>query len=159
MGATVCAAVAGDPELELVAGVDPGAVGQQVEGITIAGEPDALLESLAGNALRLGIKASVDGTAFPFALAPVGGRVAVEGAGDEARATFVFETTDVDRLNAVLLLTSFRREAISFPEDQLGRWAVAVRTLEVVRWARRALLARVVHGESWESSVRSALTS
>ena len=43
MGATVCAAVAGDPDLELVAGVDPGAVGKQVEGITVAGEPDALL--------------------------------------------------------------------------------------------------------------------
>jgi 4-hydroxy-tetrahydrodipicolinate reductase len=45
MGATVCAAVAGDPELELVAGIDPGAVGQEVEGITIAGEPDALLDA------------------------------------------------------------------------------------------------------------------
>jgi 4-hydroxy-tetrahydrodipicolinate reductase len=45
MGATVCAAVAGDPDLELVAGVDPGAVGQEVEGITLAGEPEALLEA------------------------------------------------------------------------------------------------------------------
>ena len=45
MGQTVCAAVAGDPDLELVAGVDPGAVGQEVEGITLAGEPEALLEA------------------------------------------------------------------------------------------------------------------
>jgi 4-hydroxy-tetrahydrodipicolinate reductase len=45
MGRTVCAAVAGDPELELVAGVDPGAIGVEVEGITIAGEPGALLEA------------------------------------------------------------------------------------------------------------------
>jgi hypothetical protein len=59
----------------------------------------------------------------------------------------------------VLLLTSFRREAISFPEDQLGRWAVAVRTLDIVQWARRALVARVVHDDGWETSVRRALTS
>jgi 4-hydroxy-tetrahydrodipicolinate reductase len=45
MGRTVCAAVAGDPELELVAGVDPGAIGVEVEGITIAGQPDVLLEA------------------------------------------------------------------------------------------------------------------
>jgi 4-hydroxy-tetrahydrodipicolinate reductase len=36
MGATVCSAVAGDPELELAAAVDPNHVGEQVEGITIA---------------------------------------------------------------------------------------------------------------------------
>jgi 4-hydroxy-tetrahydrodipicolinate reductase len=45
MGRTVCAAVAGDAELELVAGVDPGAVGAEVEGITIAGDPQALLDA------------------------------------------------------------------------------------------------------------------
>ena len=45
MGATVCAAVAGDPDLELVAGVDPGAAGKQVEGITVAGDPAALLDA------------------------------------------------------------------------------------------------------------------
>ena len=45
MGQTVCAAVAGDPELDLVAGVDPGAVGKVVEGITVAGEPEALLDA------------------------------------------------------------------------------------------------------------------
>ena len=39
MGATVCAAVAADPALELVAAVDPQAAGSVVEGIEIAGEP------------------------------------------------------------------------------------------------------------------------
>ena len=45
MGRTVCHAVAGDPELELVAGVDPSAVGETVEGVTIAGELTAFTEA------------------------------------------------------------------------------------------------------------------
>jgi 4-hydroxy-tetrahydrodipicolinate reductase len=45
MGATVCRAVTIDPELELVAAVDPGAVGEQVEGVTIAGEPKAFADA------------------------------------------------------------------------------------------------------------------
>ncbi len=91
-------------------------------------------------------------------LAPVGSRIAVEGtADDEARATFVFRTDDVERLNVALLLTSFRREAISLPADQLGRWALAVRTLDVVRWARESLVARVIHDETWADKVRAAL--
>ena len=42
MGATVCAAVAGDADLELVAGVDPGHVGEAVEGITITDDAEAM---------------------------------------------------------------------------------------------------------------------
>ena len=129
----------------------------------VAGERAAevdLLESLAGDRLRLGVKAQAGGDSMPFVLAPVGGKAAVEGtASEDARATFVFATDDVDRLNAVLLLTSFRREAISSPEDQLGRWAVAVRTLEIVRWARAALVDRVVHDERWNEKVTAALGS
>ncbi|MEI7548383.1 MAG: 4-hydroxy-tetrahydrodipicolinate reductase [Actinomycetota bacterium] len=45
MGTTVCEAVAGDPELELVAAVDPHAVGQLRHGVTIAGEPRALVDA------------------------------------------------------------------------------------------------------------------
>jgi hypothetical protein len=117
-----------------------------------------LLASLAGPAaLRVGVKSQARGEVMPFVLAPVGGRVAVESAGDEARATFVFETSDVDRLNAALLLTSFRREALFLPEDRLGRWSTAVRLLPVVRWARGALVARVVHDAQWETNVRAAL--
>lgn len=41
MGATVCRAVALDPELELVAAVDPTAVGGSVEGIEVADGPKA----------------------------------------------------------------------------------------------------------------------
>jgi len=45
MGATVCRAVTIDPELELVAAVDPGAEGVTVEGMTIAGEPRAFIDA------------------------------------------------------------------------------------------------------------------
>lgn len=121
-------------------------------------EEVAMLESLAGDRRRAGIKSQPQGTALPFVLAPVGDRVAVEGMGDaDGRATFVFRTDDVDRLNVALLLTSFRREAISLPADQLGRWALAVRTLEVVQWARQALAARVIHDETWADEVAQAL--
>lgn len=122
------------------------------------GEELALLGDLAGARLRLGIKCGPGNATMPFALAPVGDRVAVEATDADARATFVFATDDVDRLNAVLLATSFRREAISLPDDRLGRWALAVRSLEVVRWARAALVARVVHDSAWADRVRQALT-
>jgi 4-hydroxy-tetrahydrodipicolinate reductase len=46
MGATVCAAVVGDPALVLVAAVDPRAVGDEVEGIVVA--PDAMALADAG---------------------------------------------------------------------------------------------------------------
>ena len=45
MGATVCDAVAGDPQLELVAAVDPANPGATVHGITIASELRALADA------------------------------------------------------------------------------------------------------------------
>lgn len=119
----------------------------------------SLLSELAGEHLRLGVYTDGGTTPLPFALAPHAGAVAVEAFDADDRATFVFRTEDVDALNAVLLLTSFRRDALSLPSDRLGRWAVAERTSPAVRWARAALVARVVHGPSWADGVRRALTS
>jgi 4-hydroxy-tetrahydrodipicolinate reductase len=45
MGRTVCRAVAGDADLELVAGVDPSAVGENVENITLAGDVGAFSDA------------------------------------------------------------------------------------------------------------------
>jgi 4-hydroxy-tetrahydrodipicolinate reductase len=59
MGRTVCAAVAADPALELVAAVDPHAAGQEVHGVTIAGELDALSSA--------GAEVAVDFTIAPAA--------------------------------------------------------------------------------------------
>jgi hypothetical protein len=117
----------------------------------------ALLESLPGASVRLGLAAQAQATVMPFALVAVNDKVAVESADGEARATFVFRTGDVERLNAALILTSFRRDAIAKPEAELGRWALAVRTVDIVRWARQALVARVVHDRGWEAGVRAAL--
>jgi 4-hydroxy-tetrahydrodipicolinate reductase len=44
MGREVCAAVAAAPDLELVAVVDPGHVGQVIEGLTVVGDAAALRE-------------------------------------------------------------------------------------------------------------------
>ena len=45
MGATVCRAVALDPDLELVAAVDPGAAGATIEDLTISAEPKAFADA------------------------------------------------------------------------------------------------------------------
>ena len=45
MGAAVCAAVAVDPSLELVAAVDPGAEGAAIEGLTIDAHPRAFADA------------------------------------------------------------------------------------------------------------------
>lgn len=45
MGATVCAAVALDADLDLVAAVAPGSVGETAHGVTIAGELRALADA------------------------------------------------------------------------------------------------------------------
>jgi 4-hydroxy-tetrahydrodipicolinate reductase len=47
MGTTVCAAVAGDPDLQLVAAVDPAAVGLDANGVDIAAEADAIAAAQA----------------------------------------------------------------------------------------------------------------
>ena len=43
MGRTICAAVSGDAALELAAAIDPRAAGQEVDGLTIAADLDALV--------------------------------------------------------------------------------------------------------------------
>lgn len=54
MGSTVCDAVHADPDLELVAAVDPSAVGSTVHGVTIAADPRALADA--------GVQVAVDFT-------------------------------------------------------------------------------------------------
>jgi 4-hydroxy-tetrahydrodipicolinate reductase len=54
MGTAVCDAVAADPDLELVAGVDPSAVGAALHGITVAADPRAMADA--------GVEVAVDFT-------------------------------------------------------------------------------------------------
>ena len=75
-----------------------------------------LLRDISGDDVALGVHTDGGGEGMPFALVRVGGRIAVEAFTADDRATFVFEQADREALNAVLLLTSFRREALSLPE-------------------------------------------
>ena len=59
MGIAACAAVAGDPALELVAGVSRSGAGQVVEGIAIADRPEAMAEA--------GVEVAVDFTVLAAA--------------------------------------------------------------------------------------------
>ena len=117
----------------------------------------AFLSDLAGDRLAIGLWTGGGTETMPFVLAPVGDRVVVEAVDADDRATFVFRGDDVARLNAALVLTAFRRDAIALPDDRLGRWAVAARTSPVVKWARGALVARVVHDAGWIDGVRAVL--
>lgn len=45
MGATVCGAVAADPQLELVAAVDPAHAGETIDGVAISGDLKALADA------------------------------------------------------------------------------------------------------------------
>ncbi len=137
--------------------VDPdGALRAAVLGGERAAEAE-VLAGLAGDRLRVGIWTDGGRASMPFLLAPVGDLVAVEATDADDRATYIFRVDDVERLNAVLVLTTFRREVYSLPDAQLGRWATAVRVLEPVRWLRAALAARVVHDDAWPDKVRAAL--
>ena len=120
-------------------------------------EEVALLSELAGDRLRAGIWTDGGRTSMPFVLAPVGDLVAVEATDADDRATYIFRVDDVDKLNAVLVLTTFRREVYSLPDAELGKWATAVRVLEPVRWLRGALAGRVVDDDSWPDKIRAAL--
>lgn len=117
----------------------------------------AVFTELAGDRLAYGLFTDGGEHALPFLMAPVGEVVAVEAVGGEDRATFVFRTTDLTQLNAALVTIAFRREALSLPLGQLGRWAVAARTSPTVQWARSAFTARVVHDARWEQALRTAV--
>ena len=121
-----------------------------------------VLRDLVGpDGLRYGMWTEGGTLTLPFVAASLGSgdsaRVAIEAIDADDRATFVFATDDLDRLLAAMILGSYRREVLSFPDAELGRWAVAVRTQPHVRWARERMVARVVHGAGWETSVRHAL--
>jgi hypothetical protein len=120
-------------------------------------EEVGVLSSLVGPDLRYGLALQPEGP-MPFLLAVGKSKIAVESAEpDQARATYIFTTTDVGALNTALIMISFRREALYVAEDKLGRWSLAVRTLPVVRWARSVYAARVIHDDAWAAGISAAL--
>ncbi len=115
------------------------------------------LQEFADRPIRLGLTTADGATPVLLGLAARGGRVAVESLSGEARATFVFGADDLDRLNAALVVTAFRRDVIALPDAELGRWAVAVRASSVVRDLRGRLVARIEHRDDWADQTRRAL--
>ena len=65
MGRTVCAAVAGDPELELVAAVDPHCVDTSVEGVPVADDVGVLATAGAEVVVDFTVAAAAR-TTLPF---------------------------------------------------------------------------------------------
>lgn len=120
-------------------------------------EEMAHLTGLARGGMRYGVSLQPEGP-MPFVLATGRTTTAVESADDgEARATYIFSTTNTEALNHALIMLSFRREAIHLSAAKLGRWTLAARTLPIVAWARSMFVARVVHDDSWADKVTAAL--
>jgi 4-hydroxy-tetrahydrodipicolinate reductase len=116
MGATVCAAVAGDDELELVGAVDPHHVGKVVEGVTIAADPSALLEA--------GTQVVVDFTVADAARENV--RWAAEHGVHAVVGTSGFSADDIDTFSA-----AFTRSAcVVAPNFAIGA-VLAIRFAEM----------------------------
>jgi len=88
MGATVCAAVAADPALELVAAVDPGSAGASVEGLTIAGEPKAFADAGAEVVVDFSVAAASRRTVPWLAMHGIHAVVGTTGLSAEDLATF-----------------------------------------------------------------------
>ena len=120
-----------------------------------------LTDLVGADHLRYGMWTEGGTVTMPFVLAVSGQgdtmKVAVEAVDANDRATFVFAVDDVDRFNAALILSAFRREVMSLPDAELGRWAVAVRMQPQVQWMRERLVARIVHDANWADGIKTAL--
>jgi len=88
MGAAVCQAVAADPALQLVAAVDPHAVGQQIAGIAVAGELRALADAHAEVVVDFTVAAAARITLPWLAMHGVHAIVGTTGFDDDDLAAF-----------------------------------------------------------------------
>lgn len=102
MGATVCAAVAADPQLELVAAVDPHAVGRVVEGVTIAGEPKAFVDAGCDVVVDFTIAAAARTTVSFLAMHGIHAVVGTTGLTDDDLGLWREEFEGADAPNCVV---------------------------------------------------------
>jgi 4-hydroxy-tetrahydrodipicolinate reductase len=91
MGATVCGAVAADPELELVAAVDPHATGQAVEGLAIAKELKTFADAAAEVVVDFTVADAARTTVPWLAMHGIHAVVGTTGLGDDDLALFAEE--------------------------------------------------------------------
>jgi 4-hydroxy-tetrahydrodipicolinate reductase len=101
MGATVCVAVAADPELELVAAVDPQGAGSIVEGLTIAAHPKAFADAGAEVVVDFTVAAAARTTVPWLAMHGIHAVVGTTGLNDDDLAAFRSEFSG-DGPNCVL---------------------------------------------------------
>ena len=121
-------------------------------------EGAAAVLGAACDELRAGIYTEGGTRSVPFLLGRTSsGRVVVEGVGEEDRATFVFDSDDLGRVNAALLRSSLRRQLLFRSEAELGGAATVGRLDAEVRWLRSVLAARVIHDDAWERKIREAI--
>ena len=88
MGTSVCQAVSADPALELVAAVDPHAVGQACDGVEIHGELRALVDAHADVVVDFTVAAASRTTVPWLALHGIHAVVGTTGLNDDDLAAF-----------------------------------------------------------------------
>ena len=98
-----------------------------------------------------------------FLLVPIRDAIAVEILAGPSAATYVFRG-DVDAVNRDLQLLHFRRAPLALTEDQAivtpaNPHRLALRKLAPLARLRSALVARLIHTESWSDSLRAFLSS
>ena len=143
MGTTVCAAVAGEEGLELVAGVDPHHVGREIEGITIAGDPAALLDA--------GAEVVVDFTIVDAARENV--RWAAEHGVHAVVGTTGFSAEDIDSFEAGFT----RSGCILAPNFAIGA-VLAIRFAELAApWFETAEIIELHHDRKRDAPSGTAL--
>ena len=91
MGSAVCAAVALDPELDLVAAVDPYAAGQMIEGMAVSGEPKAFVDAGAEVVVDFSVADAARRTVLWLAMHGIHTVVGTTGLTDEDLETFAHE--------------------------------------------------------------------
>ncbi|MEM8619042.1 MAG: 4-hydroxy-tetrahydrodipicolinate reductase [Actinomycetota bacterium] len=102
MGRTVCAAVVADPDLELAAGVDPGAVAVTVEGIEVAGELHAFADASCDVVVDFTVAAAARTTLPWLAMHGIHGVVGTTGFDTDDFALFESSFGGDDAPNAVI---------------------------------------------------------
>ncbi|MEO1059447.1 MAG: 4-hydroxy-tetrahydrodipicolinate reductase [Actinomycetota bacterium] len=102
MGRTVCAAVAADADLELVAAVDPGGAGETVEGIEVAGELHAFADANCDVVVDFTVAAAARTTVPWLAMHGMHAVVGTTGFNDDDLALFGSSFGADDGPNAVV---------------------------------------------------------
>ncbi len=145
MGRTVCAAVAADPSLELVAAVDPHAAGEMVQGLAVAGSLESLTAAGAEVAVDFTVAAAAR-TTLPW-LAERGVHAVVGTTG--------FDEADLSRLRA-----AFTRSNCLIAANFAISAVLMMRFAELAsRWFDTAEIIELHHDQKIDAPSGTAVTT